>query len=105
MMNLIAFGQLSTDSITISRDQQRQCIKWHNSLQYKDSIIGVQKEVIENQDNQIKNRNIALDDCKVINDDLTDKNTKLEKKSKRRLKIAIVEGGIIAGLIAFLIIF
>lgn len=38
-MSSIASGQLSTDSVTISREQQRQCIKWYFDVQYRDSII------------------------------------------------------------------
>lgn len=51
-----AHGQpSSTDSVTITRDQQRQCIKWYNNtIAYRDTIIPAKDSIIEKNEYFIK---------------------------------------------------
>lgn len=95
------FGQPSTELIKITREEQRNCIKWFNENLYKDSIILVKDELINYKDTVI---NIKTHQNKAISDTLTqvrlDNNT-LQKKVRRNRRIAI--GGI-SGFIASLIL-
>jgi hypothetical protein len=67
-MRSIAFGQPSSiDSVTISRDQQKQCIVWHHEgvvkdsiIVAKDSIIVVQREFIQYTDTLITDYDLKL---------------------------------------------
>jgi hypothetical protein len=67
-MRSTAFGQPSSiDSVTISRDQQKQCIVWHKEgvvkdsiIVAKDSIIVVQREFIHYTDTLITDYDLKL---------------------------------------------
>ena len=67
-MRSIAFGQPSLiDSVTISRDQQKQCIVWYKEgvvkdsiIVAKDSIIVVQREFIQYTDTLITDFDLKL---------------------------------------------
>lgn len=101
MLNWTAYGQPSNDKILITREEQRNCIKWYNENLYKDSIIYQKDRVIEFKDTVISNK---ISQNKAISDTLTSArldNTNLTKKVKRNRRIAI--GGI-SGFIGTLIL-
>lgn len=101
MLNWTAYGQPSNDKILITREEQRNCIKWYNENLYKDSIIYQKDRVIEFKDTVISNK---ISQNKAISDTLTSvrlDNTNLTKKVKRNRRIAI--GGI-SGFIGTLIL-
>jgi hypothetical protein len=90
MIKSIAFGQpSSTDSVTISRDQQRQCIIWHKEgivkdsiINTKDSVIVLQRSFIQYTDTLITNYDIRLKDSQ----------NKLEEMKKKRRNAFIIGG-------------
>ena len=90
-----AHGQeFSTDSVTITRDQQRQCIKWNNTVQYyrdtvvpiKDTMIQEKDEWIEYQEKEIEKRDERIQ--------------KQNKKIKRRTWISGATGATVGAIIA-----
>lgn len=101
MCNLIAFGQSYTDSVVISREAQKNCIKWHNDNQQKDSIISVLKydvslcDSINNINFDAVNRSEQLIELKEIELIESKKETaKSEIKRKRNTKISASIGGV-----------
>lgn len=91
-VNSIVFGQRSTDSVTISRDQQRQCIKWYNGMIYRDSIILVKDQQLSLKDSIIDNRGaIIAEKTAMINVIEADKEN-LQRKVKTRNKIILWSG-------------
>ena len=98
ILNSIVFGQ---EYIKITREEQRQCIKWYSENQYKDSIILELNHAINIQDTII---DICTHENKAITDTLAVARLdiiKQQKKVKRNRKMAI--GGI-SGFIATLIL-
>lgn len=91
-----AHGQPSTgqDSVTISRDQQRQCLKWYQTVVYyqdtiiptKDTLITRHEEFITYQEGEIQKRDERIQ--------------KADKKLKRRTWISGAAGATIASIIA-----
>ena len=101
MTSLTAYGQPSSDKVLITREEQRNCIKWYSENLYKDSVIITLGEVIGYKDTVI---NIQRAQNKAISDSLSVSrldNTKLQKKVKRNRNIAI---GSISGFVASLIL-
>ena len=92
-MNLTVFGQPShSDSVKISREQQRQCIKWYNETLYKDSIIEVKDKVINVKDSIIENKGREISACNERSEELARENTRKDIKIKRRGRIALGMG-------------
>ena len=68
MIKSIALGQPSSiDSVTITRDQQRQCIVWYKEgivkdsiISTKDSVIVIQREFIQYTDTLISEYDTRL---------------------------------------------
>ena len=92
MMNLIVYGQPSNDKVLITREEQRNCIKWYSENLYKDSVIITLGEVIVYKDTVI---NVQRVQNKAITDTLNVLRldyTKEQKKVRRNRRIAI--GGI-----------
>jgi len=103
--NWIAHSQSSRtaddDSVTISRNAQRTCVKCLQNAPLKDSIIVEQQHRIELKDSTIQIQNNLIEKADVAVHDLdgklSDCNVEivdLERKRKRGIKIA---GGIGAG--------
>ena len=98
MLSWTSNGQnFSDDSVTISRHEQRQCVKWFNTVHYyidtilplKDSIIGIKTNFIIYQEEEIQKRDIRIQ--------------KSEEKIKRRTILGAAAGaGIGAIITAFL---
>lgn len=85
MLNLTVYGQPSSDKVLITREEQRNCIKWYNENLYKDSIISAKDSIYS----------LQLAQNKAISDTLTALRvdyTKAQNKVKRNRRIAI--GGI-----------
>ena len=102
-MKSIAFGQpSSSDSVTISRDQQRQCIVWAKEgvvkdsiIVAKDSVITLQRGYIEHSEGVITNLDLKL----------RESSQNLEKMRKKR-RNALIFGGsstVIAFFVGFFI--
>lgn len=101
MTNSIVYGQPSSDKVLITREEQRNCIRWFSENQYKDSIISVKNDIITYKDTVIS---IQLSENKAITDTLNVLRldyTKEQKKVRRNRRIAI--GGV-SGFIASLIL-
>lgn len=99
-MSWTVFGQ---EYIQITREQQRQCIKWHSENQYKDSII-IQKDSVINFMGDVIYIERAQN--KAISDTLTAvrlDNLVQQKKVKRNRRIAI--GGFSGFLGAIILLF
>ena len=103
MMKSIAFGQpSSTDSVTISRDQQRQCIVWHREGIVKDSIIVAKDSVITLQRGYIEHSEGVIADFDLR---LKESNQNLEKMRKKRRNAFIFGGSstVIAFIVGFFV--
>lgn len=99
----IAFGQLSTDSVTITRKQQRECIKWYYESTYKDSIIIHKDSIIIISDERIR----VLEADLLKSFDKQDEQAQSIQKLKRRKKRAWIFGsigGFVAGILATILI-
>ncbi len=97
-MNLTAYGQPSNDKVLITREEQRNCIKWYSENLYKDSVIITLDEVIGYKDTVI---NVQRVQNKAITDSLNILRldyTKEQKKVRTNRRIAI--GGISAFILA-----
>ncbi len=97
-MNLTAYGQPSSDKVLITREEQRNCIKWYSENLYKDSVIITLGEVIGYKDTVI---NVQRVQNKAITDTLNVLRldyTKEQKKVRTNRRIAI--GGISAFILA-----
>ena len=98
ILNLTAFGQSSTDSVTISRQAQRNCLMWYMENVYKDSIILAKDSYIEVQTVIIDKRGREISACNDSLDVARLDNTTLKKKVVKNRRIAI--GGFSAFLLA-----
>ena len=101
--NSIAFGQPSNDKVLITREEQRNCIKWHSENLYKDSVIHTKDVIISLKDSVYL---VQLSKNKEISDTLTALKadyTKAQKKVKRNRRIAI--GGISGFLASIILLF
>ena len=98
----IVYGQPSPgDSVLISRDQQKQCIKWYGEIHIlRDSILPAMDSVILVQSNFIISTEEKLYE---LDDELTAANLEIEKKAKRLKRTRWIAGGIgAAGIIGWL---
>jgi len=99
MTSLTAFGQRSSiDSVTISRDQQRQCIVWYKEgiykdsiIQYKDSVIMIQRGFIQYTDTTINK----------LNNMVVEAGKRLHKMKKKRRNAFIIGGATTLGAFIF----
>lgn len=101
--NSIAFGQPSSDKVLITREEQRNCIKWHSENLYKDSVIHTKDVIISLKDSVYL---VQLSKNKEISDTLTALKvdyTKAQKKVKRNRRMAI--GGISAFIASIILLF
>jgi hypothetical protein len=91
MISLTVHGQPSskTDSITISRDQQRQCVIWYHENNLKDSIIVSKDSIIVIQDQFIEESDVRI---KEIDSKLSQSRQDLKKMKKKRRNAWIVGG-------------
>jgi len=90
-MRSIAFGQpSSTDSVTISRDQQKQCIVWYKEGVVKDSIIVAKDSIIVVQRGFIQYTDTLITDFDLK---LKESQNRLEKM-KRKRRNAWIFGGV-----------
>ena len=94
-MNLIAHGQpsTSTDSVTISRDQQRKCIVWYKENALKDSIIFNDKRHISVLKMYIDESNETISK---LNSKWQETSDSLDKMKKKRKRAFFIGGGIVA---------
>jgi len=89
-INSIALGQpSSSDSVTISRDQQRQCIIWAKEnvvkdsiIVAKDSIVSIQRGYIEHSEGVIAEYDLRLKES-----------TKKYEKMRKKRRNALIFGG------------
>lgn len=89
-MSLTAFGQASSsDSVLISRDQQRKCIVLYHENVLKDSIIHSKDSIISIQDTFIELSDELLEE---MNQDLSESRQDLNKMKKKRNRAFIVGG-------------
>jgi hypothetical protein len=100
-MTLTAYGQLSTDSVTISRNQQKQCIKWYYDVLYRDSVIIQQKIIISTSDERIRGLETSY-----LNslDTIDNQKATIERIEKTKKRGWFTAGGV-AVILAFLLIF
>lgn len=97
MMNLTAFGQpSSTDSVLISREQQKQCVKWYYQNQFKDSIIIVKDSIILNQAEFIESCDERV---QLFNEKLSEEQNRSTRYKKQRNRSLF--GGSVLVVLAF----
>jgi hypothetical protein len=100
-MTWTAFGQSSTDSVTISRNQQRQCIKWYYDVLYRDSVIFQKNILISTSDERIRELETSyLNSLNTIDD----QKTTIERIEKTKKRGWFTAGGV-AVILALLLIF
>ena len=97
-IKLTAFGQpCSIDSVTISRDQQRQCIIWYKEGSIKDSIINTKDSIIVIQRSFIQYSDTLIGDFDLK---LKESENKYQKMKKKRRNAFIIGGiGTLSGFI------
>lgn len=98
-ISLTALGQPSsrTDSITISRDQQRQCIKWHDEVDsLRLNIIPAKDSIISKQDQFIERTELKLYESEKKRNAAENRAADQERKKKNAWKIG-VPGGFLGG--------
>ena len=107
MISLTASGQTCSihneDCVHITREQQKQCIKWFKELQLKDSVIVAKDSIIRIQSGFIaSSEELILE----IDADLAESRADLKKMKKKRNR-AFIFGGIstiLATLVTILVI-
>lgn len=98
-MNSTAYGQPSTgtDSVTITREQQRQCVKWYNTVvAYQDTIIPVKDSIIATKDAFIEKQESTIEKQ-------TEK-IAVAKRKQRNTGIIAGSGGVLITSLLFLLL-
>ena len=94
MISLTVLGQSclihNEDCVHITRDQQRQCLKWSKEINLKDSIIVSKDSIMSIQNDFILSSDIRI---KKIDQKLSETQQSLHKMKKKR-KNAFIIGGI-----------
>lgn len=89
MMSLTLNGQTSSDSVTITRNQQKQCLKWYYDNQFKDSIIIYKDSIIIRQTDFIE---LSSERIERLDSSLTESKHNLERMKKKRNRAFIIGG-------------
>jgi len=93
MMNLTAYGQICSihhvDCVHITRDEQRQCIKWFKQIELKDSIIASKDSIIVLQEVFIESSDERIT---MIDQKLSESRKSLDKMKKKRRNAFIIGG-------------
>jgi len=94
MISLTVLGQNclihDEDCVHITRNQQRQCLKWSKEIDLKDSIIVSKDSIISIQSVFITSSDVRI---KKIDQDLSESQQSLHRMKKKR-KNAFIIGGI-----------
>jgi len=100
---LTALGQISSDSVKITRLQQKECVKWYYDNQFKDSIIVSKDSIINRQTEFIQAESKRIER---LDSNISTMEESLAKMKKRRNRSIIIGGiGTIASFIVGLLLF
>lgn len=109
-MPCLTFSQTAGDSVVISRNAQRMCVKClqnaplkdsiiveqQHRIEIKDSIIAIQGSAIQKAEETVQSLDGKLSECKVENVDLI-------RKKKNGWKIGVPIGGVAGGILGWIL--